>query len=218
MQGSFPLYWTTVNTGGRIWSMSKKEPRPSAFVSYTQPDEAWAEWVRGALEDVGFSAKMQSWDSRAGENFVLWIGRQLSDARWAVCLYSSAYFASHWCTIEWTSALARQTLLPVRLEPVEPPPPLDTISWIDLFDVDETIARKRLAKAVRSKVLPQLAQKPRGSASPSFPGAIPGVAQRDTRNVITGNVGGNVVQARDVSGGIFLGSSEHTSYPNECRT
>ncbi|AEH08521.1 pentapeptide repeat protein [Candidatus Protofrankia datiscae] len=100
---------------------------------------------------------------------------QLAGARWTIALYSRAYFASAWCTAEWTAALARRTLLPVRLEPVEPPATLQVLTWVDLFDLDENQARERLLYAVGKQVLPRLAAFPgrtsASTATPVFPGA-----------------------------------------------
>jgi hypothetical protein len=36
------------------------------FVSYTQADEAWAEWIAWELEEAGYSVKMQDWDFLPG--------------------------------------------------------------------------------------------------------------------------------------------------------
>ncbi|AEH08748.1 pentapeptide repeat protein [Candidatus Protofrankia datiscae] len=100
---------------------------------------------------------------------------QLAGARWTVAVYSSAYFDSHWCTNEWTAALARKTLLPVRVEPVIPPETLRTLTWVDLFDQDEPRARAQLLRAVGLHVLPRLAVFPgRPAALAAFPGPGPG--------------------------------------------
>ena len=64
---------------------------------------------------------------------------QLAAAEWTIALYSESYFASTWCTAEWTAALGRQTLLPVRIEPVIPPEPLSTLTRVDLYDLDEKV-------------------------------------------------------------------------------
>ncbi|WP_250290160.1 TIR domain-containing protein [Frankia sp. CiP1_Cm_nod1] len=145
------------------------------FVSYTSADEKWATWIASMLEGAGLAARVQVWDSLPGQNFVEWMNIQLAGARWTVALYSQAYFASAWCTAEWTAALARRTLLPVRLEPVEPPATLQVLTWVDLFDLDENQARERLLYAVGKQVLPRLAAFPgrtsASTATPIFPGA-----------------------------------------------
>lgn len=186
---------------------------PFVFVSYSRVDEAWATWIASVLEGAGLAARVQVWDSRPGNNFVVWMNEQLAGAQWTVAVYSKAYFTSRWCTTEWTSALVRQTLLPVRIEPVDPPPPLDTITWVDVFEVDEAAAREQLLRAVGLRVLPRLATFPSGAVSPAaFPGSpAPGPLQAGghggASNLVTGSVGGNVIQARDVSGGIVLSAA-----------
>jgi hypothetical protein len=126
------------------------------FVSYTAADEAWATWVASVLEEAGLTARIQVWDSTPGTNFVQWMNTQLAEARWTVALYSKAYFASQWCTTEWTTSLARQTLLPIRLERVEPPETLRVITWVDLFDLDEERAKGKVLHAVGAQEIPRL--------------------------------------------------------------
>jgi uncharacterized protein YjbI with pentapeptide repeats len=155
---------------------------PFVFVSYTKADEAWATWIASALEGAGLAARVQAWDSTPGENFVEWMNQQLSGARWTVAVYSAAYFESEWCTTEWTAALGRRTLLPVRIEPVDPPETLRSITWVDLFDQDEPRARESLLRAVGLEVLPRLAEFPgrpvRSGAAMVFPGQRSGPSER----------------------------------------
>ncbi|WP_322778576.1 TIR domain-containing protein [Frankia sp. Cas4] len=161
------------------------------FVSYTGADEPWATWIASALENAGLAARIQVWDSPPGRNFVQWMNAQLADARWTVALYSHAYFTSDWCTTEWTTALARHTLLPVRLEPVKPPETLRTLTWVDLFDLDEDQARQRLLYAVGMQVLPRLAAFPGRLTTPQRPPAFPGLpgAQPDPAIVLAAALG-----------------------------
>lgn len=133
------------------------------FVSYTADDLAWAEWITQVLESAGLTVRMQAWDVPPGDNFVAWIGNQLQGAQHVVALYSEKYFASYWCTQEWTSALFGRSLIPIRVEDVKPPPPLDTRNYIDLFDADESIAQRKLLEAIN--ILPVLRK-----AALGFPG------------------------------------------------
>jgi hypothetical protein len=59
------------------------------FVSYTKPDEAWAEWISWILEEADFSVTVQAWDFGAGGNFVLEMQRAATEATrtLAVLLY-----------------------------------------------------------------------------------------------------------------------------------
>jgi hypothetical protein len=134
------------------------------FVSYTADDLAWAEWTTQMLESAGLTVRMQAWDVPAGANFVEWIGQQLQGARHIVALYSAEYFKSYWCTQEWTSALVGHSLIPIRVDDVEPPPPLSAQNYVDLFNVDEDAAERKLLEAVN--ILPILRR-----ASSGFPGA-----------------------------------------------
>jgi RecA/RadA recombinase len=136
--------------------MTTRKADSFVFISYTAKDEAWARWVAGVLEEVGLDTRIQVWDSQPGTNFVEWINTQLTGAQWTVALYSKAYFDSTWCTSEWTAALARGTLLPLRLEKVEPPATLRPITWTDLFGLDEDRAREQLLLALGLKVLPRV--------------------------------------------------------------
>ena len=40
------------------------------FVSYTQADRAWAEWIAWQLEDSGRRVLIQAWDMAPGSNWV----------------------------------------------------------------------------------------------------------------------------------------------------
>jgi hypothetical protein len=42
------------------------------FVSYTQVDQAWAEWIAWVLEENEYQVLIQAWDMVAGSN---WISR-----------------------------------------------------------------------------------------------------------------------------------------------
>ncbi len=138
------------------------------FVSYTGADEGWATWVAEVLEAAGQVVRIQVWDSPAGENFVVWISEQMDAAARTVAVCSPAYFVSHWCTQEWTGALAGRKLTPLRVADCAIPTVLGMIGYRDLHGVDEPTARRRLLEAVG------LAAPNRVSAG--FPGGVPGQA------------------------------------------
>jgi len=138
------------------------------FVSYTAADEAWATWIGMQLEAAGQRVRLQAWDSPAGENFVVWISRQMQAAARTVAVCSVAYFGSHWCTHEWTGALASRNVIPLRVEDCTLPPVLATIGWRDLYGLDESAARRRLIESVGLATVARV-------ASGGFPGS-PGAA------------------------------------------
>ena len=71
-----------------------------------------------------------------------------------IAVLSPAYFGSRFGEAEWRAAFAadpsgeRGLLVPVRVQPCEPPGLLATRVYVDLVDLDETSARERLLAAV----------------------------------------------------------------------
>ena len=39
---------------------------PHCFISYTQPDRPWAEWIAWTLEAAGHTTTLQAWDNETG--------------------------------------------------------------------------------------------------------------------------------------------------------
>ena len=76
------------------------------FVSYTQADRAWAEWIAWSLEEDGYQVLVQAWDFVPGSN---WVGKMQDGARDAartVAVLSDAYLASEYGGAEWQAAWA----------------------------------------------------------------------------------------------------------------
>jgi len=148
------------------------------FVSYTAADEAWATWIGVQLEAAGQRVRLQAWDSPAGENFVVWVSGQMQAAARTIAVCSAAYFHSHWCTQEWTGALAGRKVIPLRVTDCTLPPVLAATSWRDLYGLDEPAARRRLLEAVGLAAVARVASGafPGGAAkTASFPERLPEV-------------------------------------------
>ncbi|WP_261556734.1 toll/interleukin-1 receptor domain-containing protein [Frankia tisae] len=118
------------------------------FVSYTKEDEKWAAWVAWVLEEAGVEVRLQAWDSPAGTNFVVWIGEQMTVAARTIAICSPAYFAAHWRTQEWTDAPGGRKPTPLRVADCTLPGMLSTVSYCDLYGIDEFTAQRRILKAV----------------------------------------------------------------------
>lgn len=110
------------------------EPRKlRIFISYTESDQAWAEWVADKVSEAGHEPIMQHRDSPPGENFVLWVNDQLNHSDIVMPLYSEAYFKSNWCTTEWTNAMsANKYIIPIKIRPCELPAVLTSITYLDV--------------------------------------------------------------------------------------
>jgi hypothetical protein len=160
------------------------------FVSYTQADRAWAEWLAWELEAAGYTTVLQAWDMPAGTAFVHAMDQAVQTTRHVVLVLSPAYLRSEMAEAEWRPAFKadptgeQRRLLPVRVEACEPAGLLADRVWIDLVGADEATARARLreevARALRGPGRPTTAPPfPRAPAAvvdrPRFPTALPPV-------------------------------------------
>ena len=169
-------------------SQSNGERDPSAewkdfFISYTQADQAWAEWIAWTLEEAGHSVVIQVWDFRPGENFVLKMQRVLSETQKTIAVLSDAYLQSAYASSEWTATFvddAQSTtrpLIPIRVDACQPQALLKTIVYVDLVGLDETAAKQAVLAMMAPRVKPEQPPIFPGTAErtvlthPKFPGA-----------------------------------------------
>src|SRR5579872_164555 len=88
------------------------------FISYAQPDVAWAIWIAGQLEQAGYRVFVQAWDIRPGHNRVLMKEAALEQAGRVLLLLSPDYRQDEMSQSEWAAAFAddqagtSQSLLP----------------------------------------------------------------------------------------------------------
>ncbi|MGH4026551.1 MAG: FxSxx-COOH system tetratricopeptide repeat protein [Pseudonocardiaceae bacterium] len=151
------------------------------------------------MVEAGFTVELDSWDWAAGENFVSRMYRAVEAANRVVALFSRAYFEDiRYTTGEWTSALIMDDggghrLVPVQIESCPVPPLLRPLLRVELFNVDEAEATRRLLAAARGPARPD--GKPvfpghgragaltgRGEAGPRLPGVLPPVWNVGPRN------------------------------------
>ncbi len=170
--------------------MDKPDQQRDFFVSYTQADRAWAEWLAWELEAAGYTTVLQAWDMPAGTAFVHAMDQAVQTTHHTILVLSPAYLRSEMAEAEWRpgfkadpSGKARR-LLPVRVEDCEPAGLLADRVWIDLVGTDEATARARLrhdvAAALRGPGRPTTPPRfPRAPAPaverPRFPTALPPV-------------------------------------------
>ncbi|MDQ3761146.1 MAG: toll/interleukin-1 receptor domain-containing protein [Actinomycetota bacterium] len=130
------------------------------FISHAGRDQAWAEWVAWHLIEAGYTVELDIWDWAAGDNFVTKMHDALGVANRVVALLSPAYFEDlRYTTEEWASALIRNDevghrLMPVQVEPCVVPRLLRPLIRVELFDVDEAEAARRLVAAARGPARP----------------------------------------------------------------
>lgn len=156
------------------------------FISYTQADRAWAEWVAWQLEEAGYYVIIQAWDFAPGANFVERMHAALQAARHALLILTPQALDSRFVGEEWTAALAEERLVPVRVQQVDPRGLLGPRVYVDLVGLEEKEARARLladlGRLNMARGKPEVAPafpgglpeaKRRVSAKPAFPGALP---------------------------------------------
>ncbi len=151
------------------------------------------------LVEAGYTVELDFWDWAVGENFVTKMHRAMDAANRVVALFSQAYFEDlRYTAEEWTSALVKNDegghrLVPVQVEPCAVPRLLCPLLRVELFDVDEAEAARRLIAAARGPARPD--GKPvfpgrgragaltgRGEAGPRRPGVLPAVWNVGPRN------------------------------------
>jgi hypothetical protein len=124
------------------------------FVSYTRVNRPWAEWIAVQLEQAGYTTLLQAWDFRPGIDFVHQMQVAASTSGRTIAVLSPAYFGSRFGEAEWRVAFAKDPtgklglLVPVRVQECDPPGLLASRVYVDLVDVDEATARRRLLAGV----------------------------------------------------------------------
>lgn len=140
------------------------------FVSYSNKDSAWAEWIAWQLEDAGYSTFVQAWDFSPGQNFIERMQKGSAETRRTIAVLSPDYLASSFTQPEWYAAFAgdptgeKGILLPVRVRECAVEGMLAGIIYVDLVGRGEAEARDALLRAAA----PARARR-RPVSSPPFP-------------------------------------------------
>jgi hypothetical protein len=146
------------------------------FVSYTQADRAWAEWIAWVLEEDGYRVLIQAWDFVPGSNWIQGMQAGVRDAARTIALLSGDYLESVYGAAEWQAAWVSdpggegRKLLTVRVPDCDRPGLLAGVVGVDLFGLAETGARGRL----RSMIMAAVTGRKKPDVPPAFPTALPG--------------------------------------------
>jgi hypothetical protein len=120
------------------------------FVSYTQADQAWAEWIAWVLEEDGYRVLIQTWDFVPGTNWIKGMQDGAERATRTIAVLSGDYLESVYAGAEWRAAWgndpegAARKLLAIRVRECERPGLLKGVVGFDLFGLDEAAAEARL--------------------------------------------------------------------------
>ena len=164
------------------------------FVSYTQADRAWAEWIAWQLEADGYRVLIQAWDMVPGSNWTHRMQQGVRQASRTVAVLSAAYLESVFATAEWEAAWRgdplgeQRKLLVFRITSCDRPGLLGGVVGVDLFGVGREGARGRIRSAVRGAVTGRAKPAeepdfpPEAWPEPRFPGVLPEVWNVPPRN------------------------------------
>ncbi|MGH8902971.1 MAG: toll/interleukin-1 receptor domain-containing protein, partial [Egibacteraceae bacterium] len=75
---------------------------PDFFVSYTQADRAWAEWIAWQLDEAGQRVVLQAWDVGPGSDWVHEMHAATATARRTIAVLSQSYLQSVHGEAEWS--------------------------------------------------------------------------------------------------------------------
>jgi len=130
------------------------------FISYTQADETWAEWIAWTLENAGYTVVIQSWDFRAGENFILKMEQATKGTRRTIAVLSPDYINAAYTQSEWAAAFVEDPrgrehkLIPIRVRECKLTGLLSTIIYVDIVGLTEQNAREAIFKALTERAKP----------------------------------------------------------------
>jgi hypothetical protein len=142
------------------------------FVSYTQSDRGWAEWIAWQLEAAGYSVLFQGWDFVPGANWIRLMQDGVARSARLIAVLSPEYVRSVFAAAEWQAIWAddptgaRRRVIPVRVADCARPGLLAGVLGIDVFGVPEPTAAQRLQDAVARA----LAGRAKPVTAPAFPG------------------------------------------------
>jgi tetratricopeptide (TPR) repeat protein len=147
------------------------------FISYTNADRGWAEWIAWQLKEAGSSVVLQAWDMVPGLDFLHEMQKATTTAGRTLAVLSPAYFTSQFSEAEWRVAFAddpsgeQRRLIPVRVVDFAPEGLLATRIYIDLVGKDRQAARTALLEGVKARptAVP--------TEEPAFPGEPPAAVE-----------------------------------------
>jgi hypothetical protein len=143
------------------------------FISYTQADRTWAEWIAWILEEDGHRVLVQAWDFVPGTNWVQGMQAGTRDAARTIAVLSREYLTSVYGGAEWQAAWASdpqgtgRKLLTVRVAECDRPGLLAGVVGVDVFGLAEAAAKARLRRMVSQAI----AGRAKPAVPPGFPGA-----------------------------------------------
>lgn len=150
------------------------------FVSYTQSDLKWADWIKEILEEAGYSVFLQDRDFPPGSHWPFLMDEALKKSKRIVAVLSPAYLNSDQAASEWLDACRTdplghaRRLIPIRVEQCALDGLIASRVYADIVGMEQAEARRTILKAVNpvERLTPNYARRvSEGSIQPApFPG------------------------------------------------
>ena len=133
--------------------MEENPDRIDFFISHAGVDRAWAEWIGQVLVLAGYSITLDAWDWAPGTDFVEVMQQALQRAERILTIWTPAYFAHRYSSLELRAAFARHLqeggrLLPIIVEPCDVPDLYATLIRVDLVGATATTAQEQLLRSI----------------------------------------------------------------------
>jgi diguanylate cyclase (GGDEF)-like protein len=125
------------------------------FISYSNLDEDWAEWISWEIEAAGYTVMMQKWDFTPGKNFAIEMNNAVNYAGKIILILSKNFLLSDFTKPEWASFFSRdptgnkRMIIPVRVEECQPNGLLQQIVYIDFVGKSQNQCRDRLLTGIQ---------------------------------------------------------------------
>jgi tetratricopeptide (TPR) repeat protein len=128
-------------------------------------------WIAWELEEAGYRTVVQAWDFAPGANFMKKMHQASERCHAVVAVLSERYLESVFAGDEWTAGFRDRKLLPVRVGGDRPGGLLGPVVSIDLVDLNEDTARKRLLEGAARFLAIQRGEEGRAkpNSAPPFP-------------------------------------------------
>lgn len=117
------------------------------FISFSSEDKDWAEWIAWILKNAGYKITKQS-DFKLSDNFIINMEKSIQNSDYTLALFSEEYLKSVFTQMEWTAALIKQKLIPIRIKECEIPCIISPLISIDFVKLSEDAAKAHLLVSI----------------------------------------------------------------------